>query len=111
MYWRAAIVKWRINGNRVAILLFSSKTSKDPVFAILGCLDGNGLKKKWTKPLKIKRWLLYNPLSCSFATHYYGKTYNRAFEIRYLGDRTLLYCFDKDIIVKKFPVMAREIEK
>ena len=60
--------------------------------------------------MKIKRWLLYDPHSYSYATRYLKKTiFNDAFKVTEVGEMKELGLFDKDIIAKKFPTMARDI--
>ena len=111
MYWKAAIVKYEgENHVRVGILLFETMTDKKPVLHILGTLECSGVKNKWRKPMKIKRWLLYDPHSYSYATKYLKKTiFNDAFKVTEVGEMKELGLFDKDIIAKKFPTMARDI--
>ena len=112
MYWKAAIVKYEgENHIRVGILLFeTAKEDENPVLYILGAIEGNGVKGKWRRPLKIKRWLLYDPHSHSYATRYLKKTiFNNDFKVTEIGRKSLLYGFDKDIIAKKFPTMAKEM--
>lgn len=110
MYWKAAIVKYEgENHVRVGILLFQTITDEKPVLNILGTLECNGVKRKWRKPIKIKRWLLYDH-SYSYATRYLKKTiFNDAFKVTEVGEMKELGLFDKDIIAKKFPTMARDI--
>ena len=111
MYWKAAIVKYEgENHVRVGILLFETSKSEQPILYILSVIDCSGVKRKWRKPVKIKRWLLYDPHSYSYATRYLKKTiFNDDFKITEIGGKSLLYEFDKDIIAKKFPSMARDI--
>ena len=111
MYWKAAIVKYgRENHVRVGILLFETSKSESPVLCILGALKGSGVKGKWRKPVKIKRWLLYDSHSKSYASRYLKKTiFSNDFKITEIGGKSLLYGFDKDIIAKKFPTMAKEV--
>jgi len=110
-YWKAAIVKYeRENHIRVGIFLFETAKSEKPVLHILGMLECSGVKRKWRKPMKIKRWLLYDHHSCSYATRYLKKTiFNDAFKVTEVGEIGELGLFDKDIIAKKFPNMARDI--
>ena len=98
------------NHIRVGILLFETSKSENPMLCILGTLEGSGVKRKWRKPVKIKRWLLYDSHSYSYATRYLNKTiFNNDFKITEIGGKSLLYGFDKDIIAKKFPTMAKEV--
>lgn len=111
MYWQAARVKY---GGRdqiqVGILLFETLHSEKPVLCVLGRLKCDGIKKKWEKPMKIKRWLLYDPHSYSYASRYFKKTiFNDAFKVTEVGEMKELGLFDKDIIAKKFPNMAKDI--
>ena len=111
MYWKAAIVKYEGEGHvRVGILLFETAKSKKPVLHILGTLECSGVKRKWRVPMKIKRWLLYDPHSYSYASRYLKKTiFNDAFKVTEVGEMKELGLFDKDIIAKKFPNLARNI--
>ena len=111
MYWKAVNLKYEGEGHiRVGILLFQTKADEKPVLHILGTLECSGVKRKWRKPMKIKRWLLYDPHSYSYATRYLKKTiFNDAFKVTEVGEKTELGLFDKDIIAKKFPSMARDI--
>lgn len=111
MYWKTVNLKYEgENHIRVGILLFETAKSENPVLYILGSLECSGVKKKWRRPLKIKRWLLYDPHSHSYATRYLKKTiFNDDFKITEIGGKSLLYGFDKDIIAKKFPTMAKEV--
>ena len=111
MYWKAAIVKYEGEGHvRVGIFLYKTKADEKPVLHILGMLECSGVKRKWGKPMKIKRWLLYDPHSYSYATRYLKKTiFNDAFRVTEVGEMKELGLFDKDIIAKKFPTMARDI--
>ena len=110
MYWKAAIVKYEgENHVRVGILLFETSKSEQPILCILSVIDCNGVKNKWRKPVKIKRWLLYDPHSYSYAARYLKKTiFNDDFKIMEIGEKTELGLFDKDIIKKKFPSMTKE---
>ena len=110
MYWKAAIVKYEGEGHvRVGIILFETAKSENPVLHILGTLECSGVKRKWRKPMKIKRWLLYDPHSYSYATRYLKKTiFNDDFKITEIGEKTELGLFDKDIVKKKFPSMTKE---
>ena len=111
MYWKAAIVKYEGEGHvRVGILLYKTKADEKPVMHILGTLECRGVKRKWRVPMKIKRWLLYDSHSYSYATRYLKKTiFNDAFRVTEVGEMKELGLFDKDIIVKKFPTIARDI--
>ena len=111
MYWKAAIVKYEGEGHvRIGIFLYKTKADEKPVLHILGWLECNGVKRKWRKPMKIKRWLLYDPHSYSYASRYLKKTiFNDAFNVTEVGEMKELGLFDKDIIAKKFPNMARDI--
>lgn len=112
MYWKAAIVKYEgENHIRVGILLFQTTKDEKPVLHILGALECSGVKRKWTVPMKIKRWLLYDPHSKSYATRFLKKTiFNDAFKVTIIGEKmTELGLFDKDIIAKKFPNMSRDV--
>ena len=113
MYWQAARVKYDgRDQTRVGILLFDTLTSEKPVLCVLGCLECDGIKNKWERPMKIKRWLLYNPHSCSYATHFLKKTiFNETLSTVILGEREMLYGFDQDIIMKKFPSMSESVFK
>jgi len=114
MYWKAAIVKYEIDGRiRVGILLFNTLSSKEkPVMCILGALNGSGIKRKWTIPMKIKRWLLYDHHSCSYATKFFKKgIFNDKFEITEIDERNKLWPFDKEIIKKKFPSITKDVFK
>ena len=113
MYWKAAIVKYeRENHIRVGIFIFQTMTDEIPVLHILGALECSGVKRKWRKPMKIKRWLLYDPHSYSYATKFLKKTiFNDAFKVMEVGEIKELGLFDKDIIAKKFPSIARDIFK
>ena len=113
MYWKAAIVKYKgENRIRVGILLFYSLSPEEkPVMCILGvALNGSGVKRKWRKPMKIKRWLLYDYHSHSFATKSLNRTiFNDEFKLTEIGKRNKLWLFDKEIIKKKFPAMSKGI--
>ena len=111
MYWKAAIVKYEGEGHvRVGIFLFQTITDEIPVLHILGALECSGVKRKWRVPIKIKGWLLYNPHSYSYATRYLKKTiFNDVFRVTEVGEMKELGLFDKGIISKKFPNMARDI--
>ena len=111
MYWKAAIVKYEGEGHvRVGILLFQTKADEKPILHILGTLECSGVKRKWRAPMKIKRWLLYDPHSYSYATRFLRKSiFNDAFKVTEVGEMKELGLFDKDIIAKKFPTMARDI--
>jgi hypothetical protein len=111
MYWKAAIVKYEGEGHvRVSIFLYKTKADEKPVLHILGTLECSGVKRKWRKPMKIKRWLLYDSHSYSYASRYLKKTiFNDAFKVTEVGEMKELGLFDKDIITKKFPMMARNI--
>ena len=111
MYWKAAIVKYEGEGHvRVGIFLYKTKSDEKPVLYILGTLECSGMKRKWRKPMKIKRWLLYDPHSYSYATKFLKKTiFNDPYEVTVIGEMMELGLFDKDIIAKKFPNMARDI--
>ncbi len=112
MYWQAAIVKYKgENHVRVGIFLFETAKSENPVLHILGTLECSGVKRKWTVPMKIKRWLLYDPHSYSYAARYLKKTiFNDAFKVTEVGEKKeMLYGFDKDIIAKKFPNITKDI--
>ena len=105
MYWKAIIVRYGgDHEKRVGIML-----ENRPKIYILGCLENSGMKKKWRKQMKIKRWLLYNPHSCSYATHYLRKTvWKDTCTVEEIGREEMLYGFDRDIIMKKFPGMTKE---
>ena len=111
MYWKAAIVKYEGEGHvRVGIFLYKTKADEKPVLHILGTLECSGVKRKWRAPMKIKRWLLYDPHSYSYAARYLKKTiFNDAFKVTEVGEMKELGLFDKDIIAKKFPTMTRDI--
>ena len=111
MYWKAAIVKYEGEGHvRVGIFLYKTKADEKPVLHILGTLECSGVKRKWRVPMKIKRWLLYDPHSYPYASSYLKKTiFNDAFKVTEVGEMKELGLFDKDIITKKFPNMARDI--
>ena len=111
MYWKAAIVKYEGEGHiRVGIFLFQTMTDEKSVLHILGTLECSGVKRKWRVPMKIKRWLLYDPHSYSYASRYLKKTiFNDAFKVTEVGEKYKLWPFDKDIIAKKFPNMVRDI--
>lgn len=113
MYWKAAIVKYEgENHVRVGILLFETSKSELPILYILGVINCSGVKGKWRKPVKIKRWLLYDSRSYSYASRFLKKTiFNDDFKITEIGEKTELGLFDKDIIKKKFPNMTKEIFK
>lgn len=113
MYWKAAVVKYEGEGHvRVSIFLYKTKADEKPVLHILGTLECSGVKRKWRAPMKIKRWLLYDPHSYSYASRYLKKTiFNDAFKVTEVGEMKELGLFDKDIIAKKFPAMARDIFK
>ena len=110
MYWKAAIVKYEgENHIRVGILLFETAKSEQPILCILSVIDCSGMKNKWRRSIKIKRWLLYDPHSYSYAARYLKKTiFNDDFKIMEIGEKTELGLFDKDIIKKKFPSMTKE---
>ena len=100
------------NHIRVGIFIFQTKADGIPVLHILGTLECSGVKRKWRKPMKIKRWLLYDPHSYPYASSYLKKTiFNDAFKVTEVGEIKELGLFDKDIIAKKFPTMARDIFK
>jgi len=111
MYWKAAIVKYEGEGHvRVGIFLFQTMIDEKPILHILGTLECSGVKRKWRKPMKIKRWLLYDPHSYSYATRYLKRTiFNDTFKVTEVGEMKELGLFDKNIIVKIFPNMARDI--
>lgn len=112
MYWKAINLKYEGEDRiRVGILLFYTLSSEEkPVMYILGALDGSGIKRKWRKPMKIKRWLLYDPHSYSYAARYLRKTiFKGAFKVTEVGEMKELGLFDKVIIEKKFPTMAKDI--
>ena len=111
MYWKAAIVKYEGEGHvRVGIFLYKTKADEKPVLHILGTLECSGVKRKWRVPMKIKRWLLYDPHSYSYATRFLRKSiFNDAFKVTEVGEMKELGLFDKDIIAKKFPNMAKDI--
>jgi len=110
MYWKAVNLKYEGESHiRVGIFLFQTMTDKNPVLHILGALDCNGVKRKWRVPMKIKRWLLYDPHSYSYATRYLKTIFNDAFRVTEVGEMKELGLFDKDIIEKKFPNMAGDI--
>ena len=113
MYWKAVNLKYeRENHIRVGILLFETAKSENPVLCILGMLECSGVKRKWTVPMKIKRWLLYDPHSYSYASRYLKKTiFNDAFKVTEVGEMKELGLFDKDIIAKKFPTMTKDVFK
>jgi hypothetical protein len=110
MYWKAVIVKYEgENHIRVGILLFETAKSDQPILCILSAIDCSGMKNKWRRPIKIKRWLLYDPHSYSYASRFLKKTiFNDDFKITEIGEKTELGLFDKDIIKKKFPSMTKE---
>lgn len=98
------------NHIRVGILIFQSLHSEQPILNILGALDCSGVKRKWKKPMKIKRWLLYDHHSCSYATRFLRKTiFNDDFKITEVGEKMKLGLFDRDIIRKKFPSMSNDL--
>jgi hypothetical protein len=111
MYWKAVNLKYEgENHIRVGIFLYKTKADEKPVLHILGTLECSGVKRKWRVPMKIKRWLLYDPHSYSYATRYLKKTiFNDAFKVTEVGEMKELGLFDKDIIAKKFPSMTRDI--
>ena len=111
MYWKAAIVKYEgENHVRVGIFLFETTKYENPVLHILGTLECSGVKRKWRVPMKIKRWLLYDSHSHSYATRYLRKhIFNDPYKVTVVGERNKLWPFDKDIIAKKFPNMAKDI--
>ena len=111
MYWKAAIVKYEGEGHiRVGIFLYKTKADKTPVLHILGTLECSGVKRKWRVPMKIKRWLLYDSHSFSYATRFLMKNiFNDPYKVTVVGEMKELGLFDKDIIAKKFPNMARDI--
>ena len=111
MYWKAAIVKYvGENHIRVGIFIFQTKADEKPVLHILGALECSGVKRKWRVPMKIKRWLLYDSHSYSYASRYLKKTiFNDDFKITEIGEKTELGLFDKDIIFKKFPTMYKGV--
>lgn len=118
MYWKAAIVKYKGEDRiRVGILLFYTLSPEEkPVMCILGALDGSGIKRKWMVPMKIKRWLLYNYHSYSYAIKYLlERNFKSDFKFTEIGKRNELWIFDKEIIKKKFPSMTigifREVKK
>ena len=110
MYWEAVIVKYKREDRiRVGILLFYTLFPEEkPVMCILGNLGGSGIKRKWRKPMKIKRWLLYDHHSYSYATKFFSKD---EFKITEIGKRNKLWLFDKEIIKKKFPSMSKNVFK
>jgi len=114
MYWEAVIVKYKREDRiRVGILLFYTLFPEEkPVMCILGNLGGSGIKRKWRKPMKIKRWLLYDHHSCSYATKFFKKgIFNDKFEITEIDERNKLWPFDKEIIKKKFPSITKDVFK
>ena len=114
MYWRAAIVKYKGEDRiRVGILLFYTLSPEEkPVMYILGALDGIGIKRKWMVPMKIKRWLLYDYHSYSYAAEFLKITIlNDEFKLTEIGERYKLWLFDKEIIKKKFPAMTKNVFK
>ena len=114
MYWKAAIVKYeRLDQIRVGILLFYTLSPEEkPVMCILGVLYGSGIKRKWMVPMKIKRWLLYDHHSCSYATKFIKETiFYGGFKLTEIGERNKLWLFDKDIIKNKFPTMTKDVFK
>ena len=111
MYWKAVNLKYEgENHIKVGILLFeTTKEDEKPVLYILGAIKGSGVKGKWRRPLKIKRWLLYDH-NHPYATRFLKSTiFNDNFKVTEFGKREMLYGFDKDIIAKKFPTMAKEV--
>lgn len=112
MYWRAAIVKYKGEDHiRVGILLYETQYLEEkPVMHILGgALKGSGIKRKWRKPMKIKRWLLYDYHSYSYATKFLRRTIIN--EFTEIGKRNKLWLFDKEIIKKKFPAITKNVFK
>ena len=112
MYWKAAIVKYEYY-QVVGIILFNTLSQKErPRLYVLGRLEEKGLKNKWKRPMKIKRWLLYDHHSYSYASKFLkGTIFNDDFKLTEIGERNKLWPFDKDIIKKKFPAMTKEIFK
>ena len=114
MYWKAAIIKYKgENRIRVGILLFYTLSPEEkPVMFIWGILNESGVKRKWRKPMKIKRWLLYDYHSHSYATKSLNRTiFKDEFKLTEIGKRNKLWLFDKEIIKKKFPNISKEIFK
>ena len=111
MYWKAAIVKYEGERHvRVGIFLYKTKADEKPVLHILGTLECDGVKRKWRVPMKIKRWLLYDPHSHSYASRYLKRAiFNDTFKVTEVGEMKELGLFDKDIIAKKFPIIVRNI--
>ena len=111
MYWKAIRVRYEGDDSvRVGIRIYPTLHS-EPILNILGALECSGVKRKWERPMKIKRWLLYNPHSYSYATHFLNKTiHNDVFEIVEFGEKGLLYGFDEDIIAGKFPSMVSNLK-
>ena len=111
MYWQAAIVKYEGERHvRVGIFLYKTKADEKPVLHILGTLECDGVKRKWRVPMKINRWLLYDPHSHSYASRYLKRTiFNDTFKVPEVGEMKELGLFDKHIIAKKFPIIVRDI--
>lgn len=111
MYWKAVNLKYEgENHIRVGILLFQTKADEKPVLHILGALNGSGVKRKWRKPMKIKRWLLYDPHSYSYASRFLRKSiFNDPYEVTEVGKKEELGIFDRSIIIRKFPSMTADI--
>ena len=105
MYWKAIRVRYEGDDSvRVGIRIYPTLHS-EPILNILGALECSGVKRKWTRPMKIKRWLLYNPHSHSYATRFLNITiiHNDVSKIVEVGDKEMLYGPDQDIIAGKFP--------
>ena len=114
MYWKSAIVKYEGEDSiRVGIFLFYTLSPEErPVMYILGALHGSGIKRIWRVPMKIKRWLLYDHHSCSYATRFLNRTFFKdEFNLTEIGERKKLWLFDKEIIKKKFPNMTKDVFK
>ena len=115
MYWKAAIIKYKEEDHiRVGILLYETQYPEEkPVMNILGgALKGSGIKRKWRKPMKIKRWLLYEHHSYPYATKFLRRTIiNGEFKLTEIGKRNKLWIFDKEIIKKKFPTITKNVFK
>ena len=109
------IVKFKgDNQIRVGIFLFYTQSPEEkPVMYILGgVLKGSGIKRKWRVPMKIKRWLLYDYHSYSYATKFLRRTiFDDKFNLTEIGKKNKLWLFDKEIIKKKFPAMTEEVFK
>ena len=114
MYWKSVIVKYKREDRiRVGISLFYTLSPKEkPVMYILGALNGSGIKRKWRVPMKMKRWLLYDHHSYSYATKFLKRTiFKDEFDLTEIGERNKLWLFDKEIIKKKFPAMTKDVFK